>query len=114
MVRDMSEHTVAIREKRNDILAAVRKEYGILFAYWPLETGELPGTCDSGMAYVIADDELLPTRDGMKVLVPNNNKVDSEAPAVNGAKRARMDEDEADVKEQRGGGRASMSVSFTT
>ena len=114
----MSEHTVAIREKRNDILAAVRKEYGILFAYWPLETGELPGTCDSGMAYVIADDELLPTRDGMKVLVPNNNKVDSEAPAarstVNGAKRARVDEDEGEVKEQRGGGRASLSVSFTT
>ena len=72
-IRDLSEHTVIIRSPRADILEAVKRDFGTQFVYWRLAEGQYPADSPVGTAYIIADDELLPTDDGVgKVRVPNN------------------------------------------
>ena len=46
--------------------AQCRKDYGVRFVYWKLGATELPAA-DAGMAFVVADDVLLPERAGQKV-----------------------------------------------
>ena len=59
LVRNMSEHTVAIRSMRDDVIKAVQRDFGTLFQYWRLGEGTLPEYAPVGMEYIIADDELI-------------------------------------------------------
>lgn len=78
LVRESSEHGVAIRSPRADVLEAVKRDYGTLFAYWKTAEDVLPA--EAGVAYIIADDELLPSEEsGEKVRVPTNTKLQAVA-----------------------------------
>ena len=115
-MRKTSAHTVAIRETREDVLTAVRKEFGILFTYWQLASNRPPGFPEGnglpGVAYIVADDVLLPTRNGVKVLAWTP-PVEQNGVGSTSKKRTR-EEEEATEREQRGEGRVSLPVSFTT
>jgi len=63
---------VAIREPREAVLHAVRRDYGVRFEYWRLPPPQLP-PLPEGTRVIIADDELLPERHGRKVRVPLNS-----------------------------------------
>ena len=41
-VRAHSEHVVAIRESRDGVLSAVKKDFGVRFTYWKLGPMEMP------------------------------------------------------------------------
>lgn len=108
IVRGTSEHSVAIREGRTDILDAVRRDFGILFEYWQLHEGELPVGHDPAVGVVVADDELLPKRaGGESVRVPATSS--AAMAGDGGAKRRRSD----GLLDHALDGRTSVSTSFT-
>ena len=118
LVRNMSEHTVAIRSMRDDVIKAVQRDFGTLFQYWRLGEGTLPEYAPVGMEYIIADDELLPRDDDeRKVYVPNNTKLEAIA---SGAVAYKPDEESIALAhagavpdgEQRGEGRSSLPTTF--
>ena len=89
---------MAIRDSRADILDAVRRDFGTRFEYWQLPVGQLPEPeADGPDAYVVVDDELLPSVGGEKVRVGGaggtlggaNPQLGVEAELVAGAKRPR-------------------------
>jgi len=115
-VRENSEHAVAIREQRDSVLTAVRNDFGVRFLYWRLPNDQVPTGELAGTAYVIADDELLPTDGGKKVYVPLNSNVVNALAAENvpngTASRKRAAGQDAPISELRGEGRASLPTSF--
>ena len=116
-VRENSEHAVAIREQRDSVLTAVRKDVGVRFLYWRLPNDQVPTGELAGTAYVIADDELLPTDGGKKVYVPLNSNVVNALAAENvpndTASRKRAAGQDAPISELRGEGRGSLPTSFS-
>ena len=109
-MRDHSEHGVAIREQRDNVLTAVRKDYGVRFAYWKLPMGEVPSGAMDGMAYIVADDELLPESQGKKVYVPLNSNVSDYAVGMtpSGLDPAK----DMPLSEKQGEGKASLPTVF--
>ena len=110
MVRDLSEHAVVIRSPRSDVLEAVKRDFGTQFVYWMLPEGDYPVNSPAGTAYIVVDDELLPTDDGgEKVRVPTNTKI---------AATAKEDDDaivpdsQVTKEEHRGEGPTSMRTTF--
>jgi len=115
IVRGECEHTVVIRSPRDDVLSAVKRDFGTRFEYWKLAEDTLPSDKPAGMAYIVADDELLPTEgDGVKVRVPTNTKLgavaaeDPTSPLHGPGKSSELSE-----AEKRGDGPSSMPMSFT-
>ena len=104
------------------MLQAVKCDFGMRFCYWQLDEGELPAETPPGMAYVIADDELLPTSEGgKKVHVPINTKLHAEAPEGDTAFRVvvvtkgngKRPRDEGPTEaEKRGEGRSTLPMTF--
>ena len=112
IVRRQSEYAVVIRSPRDDVLTAVKRDFGTHFQYWRLAEDTLPSDGPAGMAYIVADDELLPTEgDGVKVRVPMDTKL--AAVAVGDVYHAPLKSSEPSDAEKRGEGPSSMSVTFT-
>ena len=109
LVRELTEHTVVIRSTRADIIEAVQRDFGTLFTYWRHGEHELPSQRPAREAYIIADDELLPTEEGgAKVRVPTNTKVHAVVPSNEPIPAAFA----IDVSEKHGEGPTSMSSAF--
>lgn len=111
LVRELSDHTVAIRSLRDDILHAVKRDFGLRFTYWKLGEADLPADRLEGIAYIVADDALLPTSDdGENVRVP----LDTKLKAVASSSDVVVDVPEGVLTEgeKRGEGRSAMPLAF--
>ena len=116
-MRNLSEHRVAIRSPRDDVLQAVQRDFGTVFKYWKLDEGQLPeGSLKrsnghaGAHAYLVADDLLLPTTDGgEKVRVAVNTKLQAVASS---SELAVVPDGAPSDGEKRGEGRSAMPLGF--
>ena len=114
LVRKISNHEVVIRSSREDVLNAVRRDFGSLFKYWQLDEPSLPsdGSVPKGAAVLVVDDELLPKDEhGEKVRVPTNTKLQAIASKTDVAAGDGSD-GAPPPSEKRGEGPSSMRTAF--
>ena len=114
MVRESSDHEVAIRTLREDVIVAVRRDFGTLFRYWRLSEDTLPDDAPCGMVFIIADDELLPRDEHeRKLYVPINTKLEAVASsAAQGKPGSLSTTGGVPDAEKRGEGRSSLPTVF--
>lgn len=108
MVRELSDYVVVIRSPLDEVLHAVKRDFGTLFTYWRLGEGEIPANEPEGVTYVVADRELLPISSGGKnTRVPTDTKLQALVLGVPGNSSGGITEGEKRVQ-----GRSAMPVAF--